>query len=456
MGLRRALGILGGIGALAVAPSCNALNGSDDFAFGAPGAGLAEAGIKDVAAPDAFVPSDAASSPTAYGLDGWSYRRTVSLSSDVKPPLLKHAVLVVVPPAFDYTHASPSGEDLRFTTDVARAEDLPYFVEDWQSGKTSHVWVSVPTVPSGAGLLHLFYGKPTAAAASSFDGTFPNARLTAGGGAGSFVATGDVDVDWFELRAGDTLTLAPTVPLRINARRVIIAGTIFGTALGSAGGAVPSGPGTGPGGGMIVGGSGAGGGGYGGVGGRGGSDATNGGGAGGVAYGTPSGPEIAMGSGGGTMDGKPAGAGGGAITLVGWRVDVRGMITMDGGLGAGLSGQNSGGGSGGGILIGGWSVDLAGAKLAASGGVGGPCAQGANDAGGGGGGGRIKIMRRASGSLVAPSSVAVAGGAGGAGGGTTAPGFVGAAGMTSTSDASSFAQGVETSLGAEVTAKGSP
>jgi hypothetical protein len=453
--LGQALGLFGVTGSLAVAPGCNALNGSDDLGFGpSPSIEVPEAGLTDGgAARDAFVPADAAANvPSAYGVGGWSYRRTIALDSDAPQALAKHAVLVVLPPAFDYSHASPTGDDLRFTTDPARADELAYFIEDWQPGKSSKVWVSVPTVPTGQSALHVFYGKPSAAPTSSFTSTFPSARRTTGGGAGSFVATGDIEVDWFELRAGDTLTLALAAPLQIRAQRIIIAGTIFGTARGSAGGPIPSGAGVGPGGGMTVAGSGAGGGGYGGVGGRGGSDASNGGGAGGVANGTPTGIDIAMGSGGGTMDSKPAGAGGGAITLVGWAVSVSSAVTMDGGPGAGLSGQNSGGGSGGGILVGGWSLDLGGAAFAANGGIGGPCAQAANDAGGGGSGGRIKIRRRASGSLVAASSLSVAGGAGGSGAGTTAPGAPGSVGTTDADQASSFAQGVETSLGAEASA----
>jgi len=272
--LRRALAPAGVIGLLAVAPSCNSLTGAEDLAVGPslPSDGVLDGGIPDAAAPDALDPPDASRVPTpAYGLDGWSFRRPVVLASDEMAPLVKHAVLVVIPPTFDYSHASPNADDLRFTTDVARADELPYFVEDWTPGGTSHVWVSVPNVPSGPSLLHVFYGKPSAAPVSSFGSTFPNARRTSGGGAGSFVATGDIDVDWFELRAGDTLTLAAGVPLRISARRILIAGMILGTGKGSPGGALPMAAGTGPGGGMIVAGSGAGGGGHGGVGGRGGS-----------------------------------------------------------------------------------------------------------------------------------------------------------------------------------------
>lgn len=438
---------------VAVAPGCNALNGSGELTVEPASTGAPDGGAPDAARADAAAGADANApiGPSAYGKDGWAYERAVALSSDAPAPLAKVAVLVVLPKDFDYAHAAPNGDDLRFTSDVTRADDLPYFIENWAPGGVSHVWVVVPAVPIGPSLLHAFYGKPSAPPMSSFVAAFPSARRTSGGGMGSFVATAGIDVDWFELRAGDILTLAAGVPLRINARRIIIAGTITGEGRGSAGGAVPMAPGTGPGGGMISAGSGAGGGGYGGAGGKGGSDNGNGG-AGGVAHGTASGTDIAMGSGGGTMDSKPAGAGGGALSLVGWRVSVTNVITMDGSVGGGLSGQNSGGGSGGGILIAGWSVDLSGATLTASGGAGGPCAQAANDAGGGGGGGRIKIKRRSTGSLVPTPSMAVLGGQGGAGAGTTAPGSPGVVGTTNVDEASVFAQGVDATLGPETMA----
>jgi hypothetical protein len=451
MGVRRRVGdalVKGMPLVLAVVPACNMLSGAGDLNVGPPEDGI-DAGRAD--APDMSA-RDTSTGPTAYGLGGWAYQRNIALTSDETTPLTNHAVLVAVPKSFDYSHAKSAGEDLRFAVDPAQMEDLPYFVEDWMQGSESHVWVDVPAVPPGASTLHMFYGNPAAAEASRFASTFPNARRTEGGGKGSFVALENIDVDWFELRAGDTLTLASGVPLRISARRIIVAGTIEGSGRGHGGGTTPSGAGVGPGGGMILAGSGAGGGGYGGSGGAGGSD--NGiGGAGGSAYGTAGGDDIAMGSGGGTMDSKPAGDGGGSLSLVGWRTSIGGAITMSGTAGAGLSGQNSGGGAGGGLLIAGWSLDLAGAQLTANGGIGGPCAQAANDAGGGGAGGRIKLKRRASGALSMPASMSVLPGAGGAGAATTAPGAIGTPGTTDVAESSAFARGVETVLEAEQSAR---
>jgi hypothetical protein len=205
----------------------------------------------------------------------WSFRRTITLTSDAAGPLAGEPVLLVLPPSFDTARARPNGDDVRFATTTSKTDELDYFIESYTPGAASYVWVRVPSVPVGTSTITMFYGNASASAASSFEKTFPNARRTVGGGAGSFTATGDIDVDWFELRAGDTLTLPPGAPLRIAARRVILAGTVDGSGRGSSGGALGSMVGGGPGGGQVsnpINMEGSGGGGYGGTGGRGGND----------------------------------------------------------------------------------------------------------------------------------------------------------------------------------------
>src|SRR5262249_14164788 len=155
----------------------------------------------------------------------------------------------------------------------------------WTPGAPSYVWVRVPAVPAGTSTIYMFYGDAAAPAASSFGATFPGAQRTAGAGAGSFVATGDIDVDWFELRAGDTLILPQGSPLHIRARRVILAGVVGGNGRGYAGGAVPDAAGGGPGSGGVsnpVDTESSGGGGYAGTGGNGGAHGAGVGGAGGA------------------------------------------------------------------------------------------------------------------------------------------------------------------------------
>jgi hypothetical protein len=374
------------------------------------------------------------------------------LTSDAPAPLAGEPVLVIVPATFDATHASASGDDLRFSSTPQHSDDLPYFIESWTPGAASYVWVRVPEVPVGSSSITMLYGNPAATAASSFAATFPNAMRTAGGGAGSFVATGNIAVDWFELRAGDTVILPQGTQLQISARRVILAGTVGGNGRGFAGGSVPDHPGGGPGGGGIsspVDTESSGGGGNAGTGGHGGAHTAGTGGAGGSSAGTETGDDIAMGSGGGATNANAGGAGGGAVSVLGWRTTILDVVRADGLVNIGGASVNGGGGAGGGILVAGHSLELAGAMLSAVGGSGGNCIQSTGSGGGGGSGGRIKLKHRPNGQLTAPATMAVAGGAGGTCASTTAAGVAGSDGTTYVDAQSTLVTGVESAVGTE-------
>jgi hypothetical protein len=404
---------------------------------------------------DSASPSDARSPGNEGGGEAgspWAFQRPVALTSDAPAALASEPVLVIVPATFDAAHAKANGDDLRFSTTIGHGDDLPYFIESWTPGTLSFVWVLLPSVPVGSSTIYMFYGNPAAAAASSFAATFPHAMRTTGGGAGSFVATGDIAVDWFELRAGDTVILPQGVPLQISARRVILAGTVGGNGRGFLGGSVPDNPGGGPGGGSVskpADTESSGGGGNAGSGGHGGEHTAGNGGAGGAATGTATGDDIAVGSGGGATNANAGGAGGGAITVLGWRTTVLDVVRADGLLNVGGAPINGGGGAGGGILLAGYSLELAGATLSAKGGSGGNCIQSTGSGGGGGSGGRIKLKQRPNGQLVAPTTMAVTGGPGGTCAGTTATGVAGSGGTSTVDAQSTLVKGVESAVGAE-------
>ncbi|MBX3189815.1 MAG: DUF2341 domain-containing protein [Labilithrix sp.] len=418
----------------AAAIGCNALTGVSDLST-----------VDDAGAPPVTIDRDAGADVAPAPLTGFRYRRALALVSDAPATLVDEPVLVVLPRGFDAGHAQATGADLRFRM-VGGSSDLPHYVEAWPDEGDKLVWVKVPSVPQGASTIHLLYGNAAASAISSFEATFPRALRTAGGGAGNVTATDDLDLDWFELRAGDTLTLPASKLLQIKARRVIVAGNVDGVGRGFAGGAGGLG-GQGPGGGQALAGSGAGGGGHGGSGGAGGADQGAGGAAGPV-VGTPTGDDIAMGSGGGASPNRAGGAGGGAISIVAWRATVSGAIRVNGTAGiGGANGQCGGGGSGGGILVAARDLDMTAAALEANGGEAGPPLNAAADGGGGGGGGRIKVRRRASGSYVAPATMTVAFGTASAGLGPR--GAPGNAGTVDVDSSSMLAKGVEVSLGEE-------
>lgn len=392
--------------------ACNGLTGANDLSIGAAADMIPDASV--------VAPPTENGGPVPQARD--TYHREVTLvplGASARLP-----ALIVLRFPFPYEHLKPNGEDLRFSTTRARSDDVPYYIESWNAGGQSRIWVRPSAVPP-SGTIHMFYGDADAGAATNFATVFPRSLRTAGGGIGSFTATANIDVDWFELTAGDTLTLPPGSALTIAAARVILSGSVEGTGRGYAGGAIGS-PGAGPGGGVMgASGSAAGGGGYGGVGGKGGSD-TAAGGAGGATYGTTSGDDIAMGSGGAGSDKRAGGAGGGGLTVLGWSVSATGALRANGANGDGAAGQNAGGGAGGGVLLAGARLELGGATITANGGAGGPCVDAANDGGGGGGGGRIKL--RHGDVYIGPTSMTSAGGAGSKVICTAAAGADGAAG----------------------------
>lgn len=417
---------------------CNLLTGVADYSIVADGAGLPENG--DGGTPT--TPPD-----LSRGRADWTYRRPITISSELSSTVDSYPVLVVLPSNFEYSKAKPDGADLRFSKTAEHGDDLPYWIERWAPNGLTAIWVLVPTVPQLVSTIHLFYGNPSATTASLFDDVFKRVQKTAGGGAGSFAASANIDVDWFELAAGDTITVAAGTPLRIAARRIIVDGSIDGDAKGYSGGLDADGQG--PGGGHAKSGAGGGGGGYGGKGGGGGNGDEQGG-AAGVANGSSN--TIDMGSGGAGGAIRAGGSGGGALTLLGWSVSVKGSISMNGQNGSGAAGaeQAGGGGAGGGILVAGAFLDLAGSTLRANGGAGGSLTSEYANGGGGGGGGRVNLYSRKTGRYAAPLTLSVSFGAASVGGGENAAEQPGSTGITYVGQDASMLPGVEASVGEEV------
>ncbi|HUH05372.1 MAG TPA: DUF2341 domain-containing protein [Kofleriaceae bacterium] len=360
-------------------------------------------------------------SDAVFSLRNWRFRAPITVTSAITRS--NYPVLVSLPASFDYANAASDGSDLRFsvTTDHAAGFELDYYIETWVPGGISRVWVLMPALTAGGpDTFYLFYGQPTAGNRSSRDATFPVRFVSTG----SDSISGTVNVDYFQVQSGHSLTLSQGAPVAVNARLIEIAGTIVGLGRGYSGGGSNA-AGSGPGGGGAPSAAGGGGGGHGGTGGLGGHDGTDTPGAGGVANGSSSGESIDMGS-GGSGAAVSGGAGGGAITLRGHTVRLTGLIDVDGAAGGTGSSTNGGGGAGGGVLI--IAYDLfSGGTMRARGGIGGSGTNTANDGGGGGAGGRVKRLYQNT--HQSNATVQVTGGAGGVYG-DSAYGASGGAGTT--------------------------
>ncbi len=95
----------------------------------------------------------------------WLYVRKITFSPFT--PAANYQVKVTISTG-QYTHISTNGNDLRFY-DI-NDNLCNYWIETWNTGGTSTIWVKAPV--SGTSALFMFYGNGAATAASNGTGTF--------------------------------------------------------------------------------------------------------------------------------------------------------------------------------------------------------------------------------------------------------------------------------------------
>ena len=101
-------------------------------------------------------------------LTGWSYRRQITITENSGFDLSSFQVKIVLTPTnFDYSHVNTDGSDIRFTLSDG-VTTIPYWIEDWNYGGTSIIWVKVPSIPaSGTATIYMYYGKSDATSESN-------------------------------------------------------------------------------------------------------------------------------------------------------------------------------------------------------------------------------------------------------------------------------------------------
>ena len=98
----------------------------------------------------------------------FKYRMPITISSPNN--LNDYQVLITLTPGnFDYSHANSDGSDIRFT-DEDKVSPLSYWIEEWNYGSTSKIWVKVPTIPSGSKTIYMYYGNQSSPVTSESDG----------------------------------------------------------------------------------------------------------------------------------------------------------------------------------------------------------------------------------------------------------------------------------------------
>jgi len=107
---------------------------------------------------------------SADWLDGWKYRRQLTINSSlVDESLTNFPVLVVLDTSFfDFTKAKENGEDIRFTSSDGTTL-LAYEIERWdKNGGKAEIWVKIPSVSDISDTdFFIYYGNPDASDAQS-------------------------------------------------------------------------------------------------------------------------------------------------------------------------------------------------------------------------------------------------------------------------------------------------
>jgi len=108
-----------------------------------------------------------------WALDGWNYRRPVTITEQSGNDLTDFQVLVELDGSnFNFVHAQSNGEDVRFTDTEGNL--LSYWIEEWDAAnEKAEVWVKVPFIPANSEIeIYMYYGNPTVASASDGEATF--------------------------------------------------------------------------------------------------------------------------------------------------------------------------------------------------------------------------------------------------------------------------------------------
>ncbi|PLW92111.1 MAG: hypothetical protein C0592_12360 [Marinilabiliales bacterium] len=368
---------------------------------------------------------------TTAQLNTWSKRVYIEISEEQGTMMNDFPVRMVIntQTPIGTGDMDSNGDDIRFTSDSCGYNLLPYWIESGINTDSTVIFVKADFVGANASdSIFMFYGSAGAAPMSNIDSVFSSYWISGGVDTTLY---GIQMIQYFQLDAGDTLTLQADTALLLNAYYTNINGFVYGKGKGYPASTVSGtyANGEGPGAGAFNTSEASSGGGYGGQGGEGGDD-TPPGVAGGVAYGTNNTDTIQMGSSGGSADNGLGGNGGGSFSIRGIYSSISGIISVEGDTSAALDGsRGGGGGAGGGFLVNADVIVFSG-SVNADGGIGGYGGSSANDGGGGGAGGRIKMFYNDT--LFDSGSTSVLGGQGGGISSSSAPGSNGADGTVYT------------------------
>ena len=103
----------------------------------------------------------------------WNYRKAINISNSASGTTDYSVEIELTPSNFDYSHASSTLADLRFTTSTAATTAIPYWLETVDTSATSTIWVKVPSLPANSTTtIYMYYGNSSAANESDIYNSF--------------------------------------------------------------------------------------------------------------------------------------------------------------------------------------------------------------------------------------------------------------------------------------------
>ncbi len=97
-------------------------------------------------------------------LEGWRYRRPITIINSLEYTLSGYQVrIVLTSDVFNFSRAKSDGSDIRFTLNDSSTL-LPYWIEEWnpEEGRAV-IWVKVPEIPANGNItIYMYYGNPDA------------------------------------------------------------------------------------------------------------------------------------------------------------------------------------------------------------------------------------------------------------------------------------------------------
>jgi len=112
-------------------------------------------------------------SSTPEDMDDWDYKATVEIDNSSGSALTDYQVLVTIDTQslVSDEKMNSDGSDIRFL-DSDDSTQLPYWIESGMNSTSTRIWVKIPSIDAASTKdIYLYYGNPSAEAASSMDYT---------------------------------------------------------------------------------------------------------------------------------------------------------------------------------------------------------------------------------------------------------------------------------------------